>query len=103
MTKRKDKRQIKFCIVCGKRISENSNKRKICGHSCAVKRRYLARHGIRPSYENCSEPPIQAYSLYEINSKARESGLTYGQYVAKMSTKKIIFNQGAKIQNGCSL
>ena len=84
VTKRKNEGAVKFCIVCGKKIPESSNRHKICGERCRLKRRYLARRGQAAPYEYATEPPIAAYSLGELQRRAREAGLSYGQYMSKL-------------------
>lgn len=89
MTKRKYT-GIKFCIVCGKRIPENSPRHKICSNECRLKRRQFNKKGLPAPYENCTEPPAQAKPLSEINAEARRSGLSYGQFMAERYAKQNI-------------
>ena len=83
MTKRKSE-GIKFCIVCGKRIPECSNRHKICSERCAKRRKNLTRKGMAAPYEYAKEPPIAYYSLGEIQKRARAAGLSYGQYMSRV-------------------
>lgn len=84
MTKRKNEMAVKFCIVCGRRIPDGSNRRKICSERCRLRRRFLARRGKAAPYEYATEPPVSAYSLGEIQRRARAAGLSYGQYMSKL-------------------
>lgn len=88
MSKRKNELAIKFCIVCGKRIPETSNRHKICSDRCARKRKNLHRRGMPAPYENAIESPAQAHTLAELNAEARKLGLTYGQYMQKRNSRQ---------------
>lgn len=83
MTKRKSE-GIKFCIVCGKRIPECSNRHKICSERCARRRKNLTRKGMAAPYEYAKEPPIAYYSLGEIQKRASAAGLSYGKYMSRV-------------------
>lgn len=93
MTERKDKNAIKFCIVCGRRIPESSNRRKICSNRCANRRRVLNRNGEAAPYEFNKEPPIAAYSLGEIQRRARLAGMSYGQFMSKVNGGGLSFER----------
>lgn len=98
MTPRKRGAGVKFCIVCGKRIPENSPRHKLCSERCKLKRRYLLRRGMAAPYEYAKDPPIEAYSLGEIQKRAMDAGLSYGQYMSKLHSGGIKF-EGAKVYN----
>ncbi len=91
MTRRKNELGVKFCIVCGKRIPECSSRHKICSNRCARKRKNLARHGMAAPYEYAAEPPIASYTLGELNKRAADMGLSYGQYMGKIYSGGISF------------
>ncbi len=91
MTKRKRGAGVKFCIVCGKRIPECSNRHKICSDRCARKRKNLARQGLAAPYEYATEPPIASYTLGEIQKRAMAAGLSYGQYMSRVHSGGITF------------
>ncbi len=91
MTKRKRGTGAKFCIVCGRKIPESSNRHKICSERCARKRKNLARNGKPAPYEYASEPPITYYSLGEIQRRAMAEGLSYGQYMSRVYSGGIKF------------
>ncbi len=90
MTKRK-RAGVKFCIVCGRKIPECSNRHKICSERCAKKRKNLTRNGLPAPYEYATEPPITYYSLGEIQRRARAEGLSYGQYMSRMHSEGMSF------------
>lgn len=91
MTKRKREAGVKFCIVCGKRIPECSNRQKICSNHCARVRKNLAHRGMAAPYEYADEPPIESYSLGELQRRAMEAGLSYGQYMSKLHSGGLRF------------
>ncbi len=86
---KRNRTRIKWCIVCGKRIPECSPRLKVCSKHCALRRKNLSRHGLSAPYEYVTEPPIQSFTLAEINAEARAPRLTYGQYVAQLAAGKI--------------
>lgn len=90
MTKRK-RPGVKFCIVCGRKIPECSNRHKICSERCAKKRKNLTRNGLPAPYEYATEPPITYYSLGEIQRRARAEGLSYGQYMSRLYSGGMTF------------
>ncbi len=98
MTERKRGAEVKFCIVCGRRIPENSPRHKICSDRCALKRRRLARRGMAAPYEYSKEPPIAAFSLGEIQRRAKMEGLSYGQFMSRVHSGGIKF-EGIKAVN----
>lgn len=84
MTKRKKGDAVKFCIVCGRKIPESSNRHKICSERCARKRKNLTRSGLAAPYEYAQEPPIAYYSLGELQKRAMAEGMSYGKYMSKL-------------------
>ena len=83
MTKKNEQKTVKFCIVCGKRIPESSSRKKLCSVRCDRRRRAYTRQGKSAPYEHCTEPPLQARSLGELNAAAMAEGLSYGRYIQK--------------------
>ena len=76
MVKRlKKKYEIKFCVVCGRRIPELSRRKLTCSDYCKTRKKC----GYAP-YIDFTEP--QYDDLATVQKKAREKGLSYGQYVA---------------------
>ena len=66
--------KIKFCVVCGRKIPELSLRRRLCSDFC----RRRKKSGYAP-YINCTEPPFN--DLTELQQKAQEKGMSYGQYM----------------------
>lgn len=97
MTKRKRGSGVKFCIVCGRKIPESSNRHKICSPACARKRKNLTRNGMAAPYEYASEPPMAYYSLGEIQRRAMAQGLSYGQYMSRLHSGGIKFEGLQKV------
>lgn len=98
MTQRKKSGAIKFCIVCGKRIPDMSSRHKICTERCARKRRNLSRNGQAAPFEFAKEPPIEAYSLGEIQRRASAAGMSYGAFMSSVHNGGISF-EGIKASN----
>lgn len=84
---------IRTCVVCGQPIA--GTRRKYCSGRC-----YLIKNAQKSgwrSYETDHEKVraqearhhLSQKKLSEINRLARESGLTYGQYVARMNAPVI--------------
>ena len=73
--------KVKFCIVCGRRIPELSLRRKVCSDFC--RRRYKS--GYTP-FINFKNPPFS--ELTEMQMKASEKGMSYGQYVASLTNSE---------------
>ena len=67
--------KVKFCVVCGRKIPELSMRKRTCSVFCAKRKKA----GYAP-YINCDKPPFS--DLAEMQRKAAEKGMSYGQYVA---------------------
>lgn len=71
------------CAVCGCEFVSSSTGRKYCGDECkkeAGRQQDKIRHEKNNPYRN--------RSLVEMAVEAREHGMTYGQYVAYLESKK---------------
>ena len=75
--------EVKFCVVCGRRIPELSLRKITCSKACYVKKK----GGYAP-YLNCTEPPYE--DLTALQQKAQKKNLSYGQYMATL------YNAGLK-------
>ena len=73
--------KVKFCVVCGRRIPALSLRRRVCSDFC----RNRKKSGYAP-YINCKEPPYK--DLTELQQKAHEMNMTYGQYMAFLEKKR---------------
>ena len=74
------KSEVKFCVVCGRRIPEISMRRKTCSDFCQRRKRC----GYAP-YINYKKPPYE--DLTRLQQQAHEKGMSYGKYMA-MKYKK---------------
>lgn len=76
--------KIEKCAICGKEFIGISPTQITCSAECS-------RIRSRDLYKNFREKPKKEVkkdnSIASIQKKARESGLTYGQYVLKMGLK----------------
>lgn len=78
----KKKYKIK-CAVCGKEFISSGTGRKYCSDECKKEAR---RQRDKARYEKNN--PNRNRSLVEMAVEAREHGMTYGQYVVYLESKK---------------
>ena len=76
---------IKKCAICGMQFtSAKSNTKKYCSVECVVEAKRLR---CEQNRRFCAERKRHAgeknKSIVEIDRRAKDEGLTYGQYVAK--------------------
>lgn len=70
----------KFCVVCGRRIPELSQRKVTCSENC--RSRYKG--GYTP-YKDYTEPPLD--DLTSIQKEAQAAGMSYGKYVAMKNNR----------------
>ncbi len=70
----------KKCKYCGKEFDATKSKRLYCSDKC--KKSFWKKKDIKRKHGVHMEKPNAA--VVDIAVKAREAGMTYGQYVAKM-------------------
>lgn len=68
-------REVKFCVVCGRRIPELSLRKISCSKFCYKRKKC----GYAP-YINYKKPPFEDLTL--LQQKAQKMGLSYGKYMA---------------------
>lgn len=77
------------CIVCGRQIP--ATRRKYCSARCCEKWNAEKRKGWKQEIDykllrkQVKKHKESGGQLARINERARKSGMTYGQYVAKMN------------------
>lgn len=78
------------CAHCGKAFKSNQRK-KYCSYECCVKAntKTKKRRTIYSNKAQKSRKTFMPLSLPQINKLAREQGLTYGQYMAKIYAEEI--------------
>ena len=81
---RKDNREVKKCVVCGKHFISTNSKVVCCSQECQKKRNKQLQNEARRKYVSQKEPKKKTKTLAELSVEARAAGMTYGQYVAKM-------------------
>ena len=67
--------RVKFCVVCGRKIPQMSQRRITCSKFCMTRKK----SGYAP-YLNYEKPPYE--DLTHIQKMAHEAGLSYGKYMA---------------------
>lgn len=75
LRRKKMKNEVKFCVVCGRKIPEISMRRKTCSNFCARRKK----GGYAP-YLFYKNPPYE--DLTSIQKKAQNASMSYGKYVA---------------------
>lgn len=78
--------EIRKCLICGKTYTAIRPNAKYCGESCAdfaFKAKRQERE--KKAKEKRKSEKKKTNSISEIEIKARDAGMTYGHYVAKMS------------------
>lgn len=75
--------EVKFCVVCGRRIPEISMRRKTCSDFCRRRKKC----GYAP-YINYKKPPYE--DLTRLQQEAHEKGMSYGKYMAYLYTKESV-------------
>lgn len=75
--------QVKFCVVCGRRIPEISMRRKTCSDFCRRRKRC----GYAP-YINYKKPPYE--DLTRLQQEAQEKGMSYGKYMSYLYSKESV-------------
>ena len=65
---------ITICRHCGKPFEAQSYKNKLCSEECKRERIKLQKQKQKPNNNK---------SIVEISKKAKEMGLSYGEYVAR--------------------
>lgn len=97
MTKRKEQFERK-CIVCGNTFMTARNNHLLCSDECRIEsnrahnRAYWREHQEQERQEKQqrykTKEKIKPLSFSEIIKAAKQSGMSYGQYVIEMERKK---------------
>lgn len=73
-------REKKICIVCGKEFEPRVNNQKCCSPECSDIQRVKR---AKASYEKHKRQAKKREDLAKANEVARNSGMSYGQYMAE--------------------
>lgn len=81
---------IKICATCGKNFSPNHSSKVCCSTECQrIRERKMVRESLKSARQNSTNKPKSTEKqIIDINAKAKEMGMTYGQYVAYIEGKK---------------
>lgn len=86
-----DYHKIKYakkCEICGKLFDAWNNRQKFCSDDCRYKHKLQQGAVFREVYKSQEQKQKSRKkkkpTLTEISAAARQAGMTYGQYVAKM-------------------
>lgn len=80
-------RTIRKCVVCGKAYEATYNS-KYCGVECRQIMNSELQKKWREEKAKPKKPRKKKETVVDIAAKAKEMGLTYGQYVARMEYGK---------------
>ena len=92
---------LKICIVCGKEFRVMSGKQKTCCADCSetARKNYMAvyRNTHKKKYKaKPKEKPPRIESITEIQRKAQEMHLSYGQYLAQKRAQRELEKQSCE-------
>lgn len=73
---------VKFCVVCGRRIPQLSLRKVTCSEFCRARKKC----GYAP-YINYTKPPFDDLTM--LQQKAHRAGMSYGKYVALTEGKEV--------------
>ena len=76
----------RICIICGETYKPTSSTQKCCGEECKKIHRGTYKKKMYKK-QNAIPRKKKTNGLVEINKLARESGMTYGQYMAEQYRK----------------
>ena len=72
--------KVRICPVCGREVTDRN--RKYCCEECSKKGYIRNQIRLKEEKEKRAGRQKRESSLQELARKAREAGMTYGQYVA---------------------
>ena len=82
----KPKEVERVCVYCGKTFINVGHKRKYCSQECSD---VMKKTQTKEAQNNAKRKPRKkSTSLRDMAKEAREHGMTYGQYVAKIEMQK---------------
>lgn len=80
----------RICVQCGKEFEPNHPAKVTCSPMCQKKRdREITRSCGYTKKKKIKKDASNSKQIIDINAKAKEMGMTYGQYVAYMEGKKL--------------
>lgn len=77
--------KILKCEYCGEEFYTNGKTAKYCSPACRSK----AAEERKRTKENFQNSQLRKLSLDETNRRAKESGMSYGKYVAEMYKERL--------------
>lgn len=97
-----------ICVVCGKPFMTNRPHKVTCGPDCQYERnkmlarenahrktkKYLAEQAAIPKLEPPPRKQKKVESIEEVQRKARELGMSYGQYMAMVQCQRMQEERG---------
>lgn len=77
----------KKCVICGKIFKPKTHNQKTCSAKCKLKRHEQQNKKTRAEKVKPKRKRNRESELAKINRLAKESGMTYGQYMAEQYKK----------------
>lgn len=77
-------RDFRRCAVCNKLYIATRQNAKYCSADCRLEGTYAMKRTYKERKEQKAKPKKLKKSITDIAVEARQAGMTYGQYVAKM-------------------
>ena len=78
----------KLCAVCGKEFEPNHPQKVCCSPECQIKRDREKVKSFRKTAAKKPKPRDMHKEAVEINAKAREMGMSWGQYMAYLKMEE---------------
>ena len=76
--------KVKICEVCKEPFATNCGSQIYCSPKCRNRAAHLRNRNVYPVYNEQKQKPKRKSQVAEINRLAREAGMSYGQYTAKI-------------------
>lgn len=77
-------KKVKLCEVCKQPFIPGTGGQIYCGKECRNRAAYLRYRDVYPVSNEQKKKEKRKSRVEEINRLAREAGMSYGQYVAKI-------------------
>ena len=81
-------KKVKICEVCKQPFIPGAGGQVYCSKECRNRAAYLRNREVYPVYKEQKKKEKRKSQVAEINRLAREAGMSYGQYTAKIFLEK---------------
>ena len=80
---------IKKCVICGKEFESVKAHTITCSPECAKERNIITNRLYYEKHKRTKKKKSKQNTLVDINKKARDSGMTYGEYVGLVLSREV--------------